>query len=134
MDGAKNINLMMKMEEKLTPKKIKTWSYRTVSGCLEARVGRNKVHLRISDPIRDTMFLKGKITVVRWRLLLVGRKCKPWVISPDVMQPSGYVRQSLLNKERFHLWDFLPHVWINTDKELLVSLWRYLSSYPPGKP
>ena len=30
-DGAQNIILMMRMEVKLTPIKIKTWAYRTVS-------------------------------------------------------------------------------------------------------
>ena len=44
-DGAQNIILMMKMEEKLNPINLKTWVSRTVSGCLEARVGRNKVQL-----------------------------------------------------------------------------------------
>ena len=34
-DGAQNIILMMKMEDKLTPIKLNTWVSRTVSGCLE---------------------------------------------------------------------------------------------------
>ena len=32
------------------------------------------------------------------------KEVEPWVIALDVMSPSGYVRQSLLNKDRFHLW------------------------------
>ena len=28
---------------------------------------------------------------MNWVLLLVGGKCEPWVIVPDVMSPSGYV-------------------------------------------
>ena len=44
-DGAQNIVLMMRMEEKLTPTKLNTWAYPTVSGCLEERVGVKHVHL-----------------------------------------------------------------------------------------
>ena len=39
MDGAQNIILMVRMEEKLTPIKLKTWVSRTVVGCLEEKVG-----------------------------------------------------------------------------------------------
>ena len=30
-----------------------------------------------------------------------------WVIAPDVLPVSEYVRHHLLNKERFNLWDCL---------------------------
>ena len=51
MDGAQNIILMMRMEKKLTPIKINTWVYRTVSGCLDTRVAGKKVHIVTSTPI-----------------------------------------------------------------------------------
>ena len=52
MDGAQHIILMMEMEDKLTPIKINTWASRTVSGCLDTRVGGYQVHLVTSTPIR----------------------------------------------------------------------------------
>ena len=39
MDGALHLIMMVRMEDKLTPIKIKTWASRTVSGCLDTRVG-----------------------------------------------------------------------------------------------
>ena len=56
-DGAQNVILMMRMEEKLTSIKIKTWASRTVSGCLNTRVGGNKVHLVTYTPIIDRAYL-----------------------------------------------------------------------------
>ena len=38
-ESAKNIMLMMRMEEKLNNIEIKTWESRTVSGFLDTRVG-----------------------------------------------------------------------------------------------
>ena len=55
-DGAQNIILMMRMEEKLTPIKLNALESQTVSGCLEAIVGLNQVHLGTSAPIRDRAF------------------------------------------------------------------------------
>ena len=55
-DGAQNIILMMRMEEKLTPINIKTWESQTIGGCLDTRVGVNKVHLVTSTPIRDRVY------------------------------------------------------------------------------
>ena len=52
MDGAQHIILMMTMEEKLTPIKINTWAYRTVSGCLDTRVGGKQVRIVTYTPIR----------------------------------------------------------------------------------
>ena len=54
--GAQNIMLMMRMEDKLTPIKIKTWTYRNVSGCLYEMIGVNQVHLVTYAPIRDRVF------------------------------------------------------------------------------
>ena len=45
MDSAQNIILIMRMEENLTPIKIKTWAYLTVNGCLYERFGVNKAHI-----------------------------------------------------------------------------------------
>ena len=55
-DGAQNIVLMMRMEEKLTTVKIKTWESWTVSGCLYERVGGKQVHLGTYTTIRDIVF------------------------------------------------------------------------------
>ena len=38
-DGSHNALLLRKMEEEWTPIGLKTWDYKTISGCLEARVG-----------------------------------------------------------------------------------------------
>ena len=35
MDGVQNVILMVRMEDKLNPIKLKTWASWTVSGCLE---------------------------------------------------------------------------------------------------
>ena len=56
MDGAQNIILMMRMEEKLTPIKINTWASQTVSGLLYERFGVKQVHLGTSAPISDRLF------------------------------------------------------------------------------
>ena len=53
MDGAQNIMLMMRMEDKLTPIKIKTLDSLNVSGCLDTRVGGKYVHLVKYTHIRD---------------------------------------------------------------------------------
>ena len=58
MDGAQNIILMKRMEDKLTPIKIKTWASWTVSGCLDTRVGGKKVHIVTYTPIRDIVCWK----------------------------------------------------------------------------
>ena len=107
MDGVQNIMFMMRMEEKLTPIKINTWEFWAVSGCLDTRVGGKKVHLVTYTPIRDIVCWQWNITAVHWVVFPVGLKCEPWAIALDVMSPSGYVRQNLLNKEIFHLWYLL---------------------------
>ena len=63
-DGAQNIILMMRMEEKLTPINIKTWASQTNSGCLDIRVGGKNVHLVTSTPIRYRVFCKWKRKVM----------------------------------------------------------------------
>ena len=65
-EGVQNIILMMRMEEKLTPININTWASRTVSRCLEARVGVKQFHILIPAPIRDRVFCKWKRIVVHW--------------------------------------------------------------------
>ena len=76
-DGAQNIILMMRMEEKLNPIKIKNWESQTVSGCLYESVGVNQVHLRTSNPISDRVLWQWKITVVHWVVFPVGGKLEP---------------------------------------------------------
>ena len=94
----KYIIFIMRMEEKLTPIKIKTWEYQNVCGCLYEEVGGKQVHLGTSAPIRDIVFWQGKRKVVHWELFPVGGKCEPWVIALDVIPPSGYVMRCILNK------------------------------------
>ena len=65
-DGAQNIILMMRMEEKLTRIKIKKWASQTVSGCLYERFGGKKVHIVTSNHISDRVLWQWKITVVHW--------------------------------------------------------------------
>ena len=96
--GAQNIILMMGMEEKLTPINLKTWESQTISWCLEERVVGNKVHTGTPAPIRYRVCCQGKRKVAHWGLFPVGGNCEPWMIAPDVMLPSGYVGQCLLNK------------------------------------
>ena len=72
-DGTQNI-IMMSMEDKLTPIKIKTWASRTVSGCLDTRVGGKKVHIVTYTPIRDIEGWKWKMTLVHWVVFPVGGK------------------------------------------------------------
>ena len=91
MDGIQNVILMVRMEEKLTPIKLKTWYSRTVSGCLDARLLIRQVHIETSAPIRDRVLWQGKRTVVHWVLFLVGGKCELWVIMPYGMSPAVYV-------------------------------------------
>ena len=103
MDSAQNMILMMRMEENLTTIKIKTWASRTVSGWLYERVGGNQVHIITSTIIRDRVWWKGKITVLHWWFSLMGGKFEPWVITLDVMSPSGYMRGSFFEKRDISL-------------------------------
>ena len=119
MDGAENIILMMRMEDKLTLLKIKTWVSRNVIGCLYEMFGGNQVHLVTSNHIRDIVCWKFKITVVHWLVLPVVGMCEYWAIALDVMSPSRYLRLILLNKERFHLWDFPKYLCMHKNKEKL---------------
>ena len=114
---------MMRMEEKLTHIKIKTWVSWTVSGCLCKIFGGKQVHIGTSAPIRDRVLCKGNRTVVHWVVFPVVGKCEPWVIALDVMSPSGYVRHNLLNKDRFHLWYFPEDLWMQMNKDQLGLLW-----------
>ena len=38
----------------------------------------------------------------------------------------GYVRRTLLNKERFHLWDFPADLWGRMNEDQLISIWSDL--------
>ena len=74
--------------------------------------------------IMDRSYLQRKRIVVHWGLFAVGWKFEPWVIALDVMSQSGYVRRSLLEKERFHLCYLPEDLWMHTKKDQLGSLWR----------
>ena len=80
---------------------------KTISGSLEAKIGRNQVQLGTFAPIKDTVLWQVKKTVIHWGLFTVGSKFYPWVIAPDVLSASEYVRRHLPIKERFHLQDCL---------------------------
>ena len=53
---------------------LKTWAYRTLSGCLEAKVDGTTARLRKMSPIKDKVCCQGKTTVVNWGLYQVGGK------------------------------------------------------------
>ena len=55
-DGAENIILMMRMEESLTPIKIRTWESCAVRGCLYEMVKGKKFHLGTFTNIRYRLF------------------------------------------------------------------------------
>ena len=63
----------------------------------------------------------------------MGGKFEPWVIAPNVLSESGYVRHHLLNKERFHLLKCPEDLWMQMNEEQLGSMWRYLSETPPAR-
>ena len=65
-DSVQNICLMTRMENTLTPIKIKTWESLKISGCLEARVGGKEVHIGTSNHIRYRVCCQGNRTVVNW--------------------------------------------------------------------
>ena len=92
---------------------------RNVVGCLYERFGGNQVHLVTSNPIRDIVCWRLNITVVHWVVFPVVGMCEAWAIALDVMSPSGYLRRSLLNKERFQLWDFPKYLCMQMNKEQL---------------
>ena len=53
--GSQNLILNTNSIEEEKPIKIKTWANRTISGCLEVRVGGKQVRLGNSDPTRDIL-------------------------------------------------------------------------------
>ena len=57
--------LLRQMKEEWTPIELKTWASRTISGCIEDRVGGEKVKLVTFAPIRDKVFWQGKKTVIQ---------------------------------------------------------------------
>ena len=63
----------------------------------------------------------------------MGGRNGPWVIAPDIMSASGYVRRNILNKERFHLLDFPEDLCMNMNEEQFGLMWRYLSATPPAR-
>ena len=55
-DGAKNIMLLRRMEERWTPILLKTCYSKTISGFLEAKVGGKQVRLGNFLSIKDKFF------------------------------------------------------------------------------
>ena len=108
--------LLIQLEEEWTPIELKTWASKTISGCLESRVGGNKVRFSTFTPIRDIVFCQEKKAVIHWDFFPVGWKNEPWVVASDVMSPLGYVRQNILNKDRFCLWEFPADLWMHMNE------------------
>ena len=52
-DGSNNFMLLRQMEEKWTPIELNTWTTKTISACLEDRVGEKQVQLGTFVPIKD---------------------------------------------------------------------------------
>ena len=69
--------------------------------------------------IKDKGFCKGKETVIHWGLFSVVGKIEPWVIVPDFVSVSAYVRRHILNKEIFSLWYCLAYLWMQMNEEQL---------------
>ena len=82
-DGAQNLILMKNSIEEETPTKLKTWAFRTISGCLYSRVGVNQLNLGTSYPIRERVCWQGRKKVVYWVIYPLGGKCEPWLVAPE---------------------------------------------------
>ena len=61
-----------------------------------------------------------------------GGKFEPWVIAPNMMSISMYVRRRILNKENSHLWDCPTDQRVQKNDDRLGSLWKYLSMTSTG--
>ena len=66
--------LLRRVEEEWNNIVLKTWAPKTISGCLEAKVGWKQVYLVTFAPIKDKSFWQGKKTVIYWGLFSVGEK------------------------------------------------------------
>ena len=104
-NGAKSLMLLILMEEEWAPTVLKTWAPNTIYGSLETKVGGEQVQLGTFSPIKYKVFWHGRKTELYWGLFPVLVQFEPWVIAPNVLLASGYVRRNLLNKDKFHLWD-----------------------------
>ena len=47
-----------------------------------------------------------------------------WIITPDVISPTGYVRRLILLKGRFHLWNYPQELWGRMNEDQLGALWK----------
>ena len=65
---------------------------------LEVRVVGKPEELGTLSPIPDRVCWQVNSTVVHWVLYPSGKVIEPWVIAPDVMYSTGYVRRPLLIK------------------------------------
>ena len=72
-----NLDKKKRIEEETTIK-LNTWASRTISGCLEARVGGNKATLGNLAPTRDIVRWQINRTMVHWGLYPLGIKYEPW--------------------------------------------------------
>ena len=87
---------------------LKTWASRTLSGCLNSKVGVVTARLGTSYLIRYRVCCQGNRIVFQWVFKPMGVKQEPWTIALEVMYPKRFVSFRLLFKEKFHLWDCRP--------------------------
>ena len=95
-----------------------------INGSLEVRVVGYPKELGTLIHIQDQVCCQGKRTVVYWGLYPLGKGRELWVIVPDVMSSTVYVRRPLLIKEKFHMWDYPQKIWGRINPDQLGGLWK----------
>ena len=90
------------------------------------------MQLGTAAPISYLMCWQGNSTVLHWGMYPTRGKQETWVISPEVMSPTGFVWRRLLFKEKYHLWDFMDNLWQHINYQQLGSMWRYVVDRPLG--
>ena len=71
--------------------------------------------------------------MIHWRLYPSGKESYPWVIAPNVLYPTVYVRRMLTQKEKLHLWDFPQELWGIINQDQLVDVCKEISAKPPRR-
>ena len=107
-DGARNSVLLHREGRKIGRVVLKIWASRTLSGCLNSKVGVVTARLGTSYLIRYRVCCQGNRIVFQWVFKPMGVKQEPWTIALEVMYPKRFVSFRLLFKEKFHLWDCRP--------------------------
>ena len=110
-DGYQNV-LMLERGPVERLLKIRTYPSSVLSGCLEERVGGSHTNLASDIPIRDKLSWKGNKTVINWVSYPVGKKLYPWLVAPEVMYSTDFVKLHVLLKKRSHMWDYPEYLWL----------------------